>query len=179
MRKVVCAVTGELASSSPASNPIRGSLFMLGTPTSERTMRTKSRPGFRRLGTGAAARRKARLGSDGWLHRGNNVAPAMASRGVPIRCHHQGGSLRCATLVGICTARMQMTTARRLDRTGWVSRQELARASAVGVKARNRRKQGLGVGMTRGGEDLFAGSALDDAPEIHHRHARSDVLHHR
>ena len=53
-------------------------------------------------------------------------------------------------------------------------------APAAGrLDARNRREQGVGVGMQRRGVEVGRGSLLHDTPQIHHRHVVGDVLHDR
>ena len=51
-------------------------------------------------------------------------------------------------------------------------------APVVGIKRRDRRKKRLGIGVAGRGEKLAGGRGFDEAAEIHHRHARADMLDH-
>ena len=78
-------------------------------------------------------------------------------------------------------ARVEAAAARRAHHAGHFAAQDLARALALDhrVGHRHRRQQRLRVRMPRFAEQRVAVGDLDDAAQVHHRHAVADVAHHR
>src|SRR5262245_5576735 len=104
----------------------------------------------------------------------------MASRGMRITSiSHQLGSSALANFPGMRTARMQMAPRRRIEGARRITRQEAAISPPVRGWQRYRGEQRLRVGMARFGENASRRSALNDAPEVHHRDTRGNVSHHR
>ena len=89
----------------------------------------------------------------------------------------EGGNVVSARLVSQGTTRMEMASGRRvngawrfpLDKTaGGVEADFIKQRGCV---------EGFRVGMARGAKDLFDGSHLDNAAQVHDRHAIADVAH--
>src|SRR5690349_15437903 len=104
----------------------------------------------------------------------------MASRGMRILCgSRQLGTRASANFLGMRAARMQVTAVWWIEGARWVARQQVSRPARGRRRHRHGGEQCLGIGMARLGEDLCRLPALDDAAEVHYRHARGDVLHDR
>ena len=80
---------------------------------------------------------------------------------------------------GVHAAGVEVATGRRVQRAGHVAGKQHARALQAGLGQRDRRQQRLRVRVARRGEQGRLVGNLDDAPEVHHRHPRGDVLDHR
>src|SRR5690242_20201642 len=77
------------------------------------------------------------------------------------------------------TARVEMAAAGWPDRVRDVALQHDPLTLDLWVRDRDGRQQRLCVGMQRRGIEVARAGDLDDASEVHHRHSRTDVLHHR
>src|SRR5262249_57318236 len=84
-----------------------------------------------------------------------------------------------ADFLGMRAGRMQMATGWWIEGARRITRQKTVRSPRGRGWHWHRREQRLRIGMARFGKNLWRRSALNDTPEVHHRHARGDVLHHR
>src|SRR5215470_3743561 len=73
-------------------------------------------------------------------------------------------------------ARVEAAARRRIDRARHVTLEQDALALQRGVRNRHRGEQRLGVGMLGIGVQLLRRRDLDDLAQVHHGHARADVL---
>ena len=100
----------------------------------------------------------------------------------PMPRHHlaQRGHVVVAARHHVRAARMEVAARRRIDRARHIPREDHPLAPPrAGLRDRHRRQQRLGVRMQRHLEQAGLVGGLDDAAQIHHRHAVADVLHHR
>src|SRR5712692_1873247 len=72
-------------------------------------------------------------------------------------------------------ARMEMAARRRVDRRGHLALDTQHRHLDLRVRHRRGVAQHLGIGMQRLLEDVRDRPGLDDAAEIHHRHALAEI----
>ena len=74
---------------------------------------------------------------------------------------------------------MKVASGWRVDWVGDVAYQSDARALEAGFRDWNCRQQRLGVRVFRRCVELAGGGDFNNAAEVHHRDAITDVLHHR
>ena len=82
-----------------------------------------------------------------------------------------------AFLPGERTPRMEAAAIRRIGRAGNFSGKPLRLAAIVGVQRRDRRQQGLGIGMAGLFEDLLGDAQLDEVAGIHDADPVADLAH--
>src|SRR5436190_315748 len=86
---------------------------------------------------------------------------------------------RLALRQHIRAARVEAAAGGRIDRTWNVTLKDRPPALETGLGHRSGGQQRLSIGMQRFFEQVGIVGKLDDAAEIHHRHAMTDMLDHR
>ena len=95
---------------------------------------------------------------------GSNFPPGRDFLAASIGCHR--------------ASRVKRATGWGMNGRGNVPAEDDPLPFGVGVDDRNRREEGLGVGMFRGGNNFPGGSKFDDFAEVHDHDAVTDVLDH-
>ena len=108
----------------------------------------------------------------------NPSSGQMAGHEMPVAALLQFGRAFPAARLGDRAAGVKMTAARRVHRARHVALQADPLALHLRVRHRHGGEQRLGIGMLRIAVELARVGQLDDAAEIHHRHAVGNVLHH-
>ena len=101
------------------------------------------------------------------------VVPVLGQQ----RWHLARRRSRGAELLAQRAARMEPAAGRWIDRAGHVAAQDDPRAPHRRVRDRDRRHQGLRVGMVLLLEERPSVGQLGDPAQVHHRDPVADVLH--
>src|SRR5262245_66341436 len=90
----------------------------------------------------------------------------MASGRVPALIGDKRRPLNPAAFDRISTARVKVASRRRRKRTRNIALQQLPLSSRMGLRERDRREQGTGIGVPWIREQFVRSRGLDDAAEI-------------
>src|SRR5262249_7851139 len=107
-----------------------------------------------------------------------NLSPEMTRDRVPF-----GGEQRRilfgAALLRVRAARPKATTGRRIVRARYIALEDAPPPARRRLRNRYRRQERLRIGVSRIGKQRALVGVFHDPPEVHHRNAVGDVLHHR